>query len=315
MTLLKLEEKKSGRSDCSVSLIIERMLEEFKAKKRFLLDEKNLKDLMEQKRVENAKPYVLPSYLQQKFRITRETTDGMDSYILKGSDHPGETYILYLHGGAYISQPTPEHWKFLHKLVTRINATAIAPVYPKAPNHQFQESFEKVLPIYERVLAKTESKNIVLMGDSSGGGFALALAQVLQEKSLPQPGNIILLFPWLDITMTNPVIEELGLEEKDPILGIKYLAAAGKAYAGETDPACPLLSPINGPLTGLAKMSVFVGTHDILLADARKLKQKADKLGIDINYFEFPNMIHGFTHTPFREAEQAFEMIIDIIKK
>jgi acetyl esterase/lipase len=296
-----------------MGLIIERMLEEFKAKKRLLLDEKNLEALIEQKRVENAKPYILPKYLQQKFGIVKVTKDGMDSYILQGSDHSDGKYILYLHGGAYINQPTPEHWKFLKKLVQKLNATAIAPVYPKAPNHQFQESFEKVFPIYEELLSKTEAKNIVLMGDSSGGGFALALAQVLHEKGLPQPGNIILLFPWLDITMTNPAIEELDLEEKDPILGVKYLAAAGKAYAGGAELTNYLLSPINGNINELAKISVFVGTHDILLVDARKLKEKAEQLDVKINYYEFPNMIHGFTHSPFPEAEQAFEKIVEII--
>ncbi|NRD79511.1 alpha/beta hydrolase [Bacillus sp. BRMEA1] len=297
-----------------MGLIIERMLKEFKAKKRILLDEKNLVALMDQKRVENAKPYIFPKYLEQKFGIIKDTKNGMDSYILKGSSFPGDTYILYLHGGAYINQPTPEHWKFLQKLVVKINGTAMAPVYPKAPNHHVHESFEKVLPIYEELLSKTEPKNIVLMGDSSGGGFALALAQVLQEKGLPQPGNIILLFPWLDLTMTNPEINELDLEEKDPILGVKYLAAAGKAYAGDEDLSNYLLSPINGNMKGLGKISVFVGTHDILYVDARKLKEKADQLDVKINYYEFPNMIHGFTHSPFPEADRAFEKIVEIIQ-
>jgi acetyl esterase/lipase len=94
------------------------------------------------------------------------------------------------------------------------------------------------------------------MGDSAGGGFALALAQALLEKELPQPGNIILISPWLDITMTNPEIP--AFEEKDPMLAVYGLAEIGKVYAGNTDPGHYMLSPINGPVVGLAPITLFM---------------------------------------------------------
>ncbi len=151
------------------------------------------------------------------------------------------------------------------------------------------------------------------MGDSAGGGFALALAQLLLEKGLSQPGKIILLSPWLDITMKNP--DAYVLEDKDPMLGIYGLIQMGKAYAGDTNLNHYLLSPINGKINGLGKISLFIGTHEVFLPDARRFRDIALSQGARINYFEYPKMNHIFVLYPIPEAKKATkEIIVNIIR-
>ncbi|MEI3611517.1 alpha/beta hydrolase [Pseudogracilibacillus sp. SO30301A] len=292
------------------SWIVERLLKRLSNKDSFT-DEKLYAEFLKEKQIENRKPYILPKYIQRKFDIEKQHFDGMDCYIFNQEKNTSEKSILYLHGGGYIKQPSVYHWNFLWKVAKETNVKIYVPIYPKAPNHQYKESFDKVLPIYEWILETSNKENIILMGDSAGGGFALALAQLLLEKGLPQPRKIILLSPWLDITMKNS--DAHALEHKDPMLGIYGLIQMGKAYAGDTDLNNYLLSPINGKINGLGEITLFIGTHEVLLPDARKFRDMVTSQGVKINYFEYPKMNHIFMVYPIPEAKKATEKIVNII--
>lgn len=267
---------------------------------------------LQKKRKENESPYKLPANLQRKYHIMKTTSYSIDTYMLKSPSRPKERQILFLPGGGYVEQPLLWHWRFLYQLSQKLNGTITVPIYPKTPNYQYKDSFEKVLPIYKDLLTKTSPENIVIMGDSAGGGLSLALSQLLLKEELPQPGNIILLSPWLDINLDHPEIAPLLKIE--PMLDQKLLIATGKIYAGDTPTTDYLISPINGPIRGLGKITLFIGTHEIFLPDARKFKALADKEKVAINYFEYPKMNHVFPVFPIPEAKRAMEQIIDIIK-
>lgn len=169
-----------------------------------------------------------------------------------------------------------------------------------------------VIPLYQDLLLKTRPEDLILMGDSAGGGFALALAQKMSDEQVSQPKHIILLSPWLDISLTNPAIKEI--EPSDSFLGVEGLQLAGKAFAGGTNPDYYLLSPINGTLEGLGKISLFIGSKEILAADARKLKALAESKGIGINYFEYEDMLHVWMLLNFPESKKARQQIFDLIR-
>jgi acetyl esterase/lipase len=279
--------------------------------KKYYADEEKFVQFMEMKSLENLDPYVLPEKTINKFNVGHASYDGMDCYILTGGDEPEKRQILYLHGGAYINQPVNWHWTFLNKLSKKIDVTIMVPIYPKAPYHRYDESFEKVLTVYEDLLTQTKPEDITFMGDSAGGGFALALAQMLLERGLPQPGNLILISPWLDLTLSNPEIPEF--EKKDPMLARYGLAEIGKLYAGDTDPNHYMLSPINGEIKGLGQITLFIGTHDILCPEARLFRDLAAEQDVFINYFEYQMMNHCFPLFPIPEAEEAMGQMIEIL--
>lgn len=220
-------------------------------------------------------------------------------------------HILYLHGGAYVNNFVIFHWTFLAELVSRTGCTITAPDYPLAPEHTCKASFAVAMELYKQLTATVPPRDLTLMGDSAGGGFALALAQKLLHERLAQPGRIILLSPWLDITLSNPDIKDIN--KTDPFLGIEGLQEAGRIYAGDISPSHYLLSPINGILEGLGKISVFTGSRDILVADARKLRQLASAKGIEINYYEYKEMFHAWMLLNIPESKKAKQQIIDLL--
>jgi len=150
------------------------------------------------------------------------------------------------------------------------------------------------------------------MGDSSGGGMSLALAQLLKIKNLPQPGNIILISPALDMSFSNPEIHEV--EKLDPVSAVPALIDIIKWYGGEKGSKYYLVSPIYGNFEGLGKISLFIGTHDILYPDAKKFKMLADEKGLKFGYYEYPSMIHVWPLFFFPESKKATKEIIEIIK-
>lgn len=244
-------------------------------------------------------------------QVAQTQVAGRQVFKLEPKNKKKVQHLLYLHGGAYVQGFTRPHWRFLTELVLRTGCTVIAPDYPVAPKYTYLDSYAMVLQLYQQLIVNVSPSDICLAGDSAGGGFALALAQKIKQEGLPQPARIILLSPWLDITLTNPAIK--ALDAKDPFLGINGLRKAGKLYAGDLDPRHYLLSPVNGPLSGLGKLSVFVGTKEILAADARKLRSLAESAGVYVDLYEYTDMVHVWMFLNFPEARNAKKQIFDLL--
>jgi len=248
-----------------------------------------------------------PKRTEKICNVATYTASGRNVFVLSPKSKKATQHILYLHGGAYVQNFVKQHWKFLSNLVASADSVVTAPDYPLAPKHTFIDAFHMVISVYREMVANVGSYNIVVMGDSAGGGFSLALCQRLKAENLPQPRRIILLSPWLDLTLTNPEIH--SIDSHDPFLGISGLRKAAVAYSGGHDLHDYLLSPINGSLDGLAPISIFVGSNDILVADARRLAIIAKQRGIAIDYREYSDMVHVWMLLYFPESRKAQEEI------
>lgn len=229
----------------------------------------------------------------------------------KDRDNNSQKHMLYLHGGAYVQSFSRPHWGFLSFLVNAGNCTITAPDYPLAPAHTYEKTYAMVSELYQELLKKINPDRLILMGDSAGGGLALGLAQLMKNEHIPQPSQIILLSPWLDLSLTNPGIRDI--DPSDSFLGVEGLQLAGKAYAGGTHAGHYLLSPINGPLEGLARINLFMGSREIFVADARKLKSMADAKGVALNYYEYPGMFHTWMLLNLPESRKAKKQILGLI--
>ncbi len=252
-----------------------------------------------------------PSGLYANLDIVKSSASGRNLFTLKPKGGGTGTHILFLHGGAYVQGFNRIHWSFLNTIIQKTGSTVIAPDYPLAPYDTYKESYEMVIPIYEDLIRRAGGDRVILMGDSSGGGFALALAQRMKVENTAQPSQIILISPWLDLTLTNPEIDNIS--PIDPILSIRGLQSAARAYAGGDDPKSFLLSPINGPLVGLGKISIFIGSKDLLEPDTRKIVEIAKGKGTDINYYDYRNMIHDWVLLNIPESKEAIDQIVGLI--
>ena len=259
-----------------------------------------------------TRPAPFPKSFIDKFIVNTMEVHTRKVWEIIPKSNTSGLYIFYLHGGGYVHNISKQHWQFIARLIRDTGAIVIVPDYPLAPETTAKISFSMVEASYKLLLDKTSSEKIILMGDSAGGGFALALAQKLRNGNLPLPLQIILLSPFLDASMLNPEIK--SNEKKDPWLSVEGTKIAGKYWAGGLDVKNPLISPIYGSMEDLPQISVFIGGNDILLADNRKLKRIMEESKLPFNYFEYPTMFHVWVLvTILKEAKAAIHQIVEII--
>ncbi|WP_246271540.1 alpha/beta hydrolase [Amycolatopsis acididurans] len=256
---------------------------------------------------------VPPASARSGLEVERDEILGRPVYTIRPPHGRSSRHVLYFHGGAYVHQIQKDHWKFLGRLVKRTGCTVTAPLYPLAPNHRYDQTITMILAAYKEKLGEVAPHDQIVMGDSAGGGLSLVLARQLREEGRPQPQEIVLLSPWLDITMSDPMQREY--DKKDPYLGIPGLLEAGRLYAGALDPSDPLVSPINGNLHGLGALTVFVGTRDVLLSDARRLRTKAEAEHVPLEYREYEGMFHAWVLATIPEAQRATDRIADLVTR
>lgn len=244
-----------------------------------------------------------PLWLHLRHRVERRRVFGCTVWTLAPAGPPRPPHVLFLHGGAYVNGLTGAYWRFLARLADETGGTLLIPEYPLAPAHHPPEVLRLVLTLYRELAAAAAGSGVAVVGASSGGGIALVLAQQLRRRHLPRPDRLVLVSPWLDASMCNPAL--VGANRRDPLLDLDGLGVAGRLYAGDRAADDPLVSPIYGSLAGLPPTTVLVGTHDLLLPDARRFRDLALAAGVDLDYQEYPGMVHEWTLAPLPEARRA----------
>ena len=294
----------------AMSVIVENILRLSMAKQNYIGEER-VEKYIEKCRRKSSKPYKLSPLSVMKSKAEKRVVNGTDVYYIS-SKSSTKHYALYFHGGSFMEQPLPPHFWFVDRIARKTDTTVVFPIYPKAPEHDYRETYELAVKLYKELLEKTDSSNILIMGDSSGGGFAISFAMYLRESGLPQPGKVITFSPWLDMTMENEDITEKD-KKHDPQLGLDGLRGMGARWANGTDRHNYMLSPMFGDPGGLCELVIFVGTGELFIRDARKFKALAEKSGAALKYFEYPKMNHVFVVFPIPEAAKAQAQVFEII--
>lgn len=232
-----------------------------------------------------------PKEINKECNIETKRFMSRKVFIITPKKDKSDKVILYFHGGSYIAEATEEHWSLLQRLSIDVKATVVMLDYPLSPKYTYKDVFEIVESFYKKVVDKIDSNNLILMGDSSGGGMALALLEKVSTENEKLPYKTLLISPWLDTTMTNPEIERVQKNDKD--LNKFKLVPAGILYArGSGKDSEYLVNPINGPLSNIKNVVVYTGTYDILNPDVNLLKEKAISAGTDIEIKEYEKAIH-----------------------
>jgi acetyl esterase/lipase len=264
-------------------------------------------------RVESGQTtYTEPTRRQRrKYEVTQRDFRGHAVWTIAPKQNPTRKQIIYLHGGGFVNSFASQHWNFMCRLIDALGCTVIAPNYPHAPEYYVHDVFDFLLPLYDEIASAAGSANVTLMGDSSGGGIALALAQLLREKGRAHPAHVILLSPWLDASLSHPDVPRFN--KIDPFLDMEGLKYAGALYARDVGPTHYLVSPVFGSLNDLAPISLFVGTRDILFPDCRKLRDLATREGVKLNYHEYEAMLHDWMLISLPESKQVLKQIVEIL--
>ena len=265
---------------------------------------------IEEKAEANREPVEIK---KAKFGVSlrEERLESLQAFIYADQEHPEQT-VFYFPGGAYINPPNAQQTTMAARTAKETGSEVVLMVYPREPVYDCETAYRLCTDYYLNYIENNDCGKIVFMGDSAGGGLALGLAQVIRDMGEKGPEELVLISPWVDVTMSNPEMEEYL--KKDPMLGIDGLRRMGEVWAGDLPVTDPRVSPIYGDLSGLCHVTLTTGTWEVLCPDTMLLAEKFREAGTECGLIVGERMIHCYPICPVPEARGALEVIWAEIK-
>lgn len=204
-----------------------------------------------------------------------------------------ETVILHFHGGAFFTGSAKTHRAMGAEIAARARATVYMLDYRLAPEHPYPAALDDGLAAYQALLAQGHAaENILLGGDSGGCAHILSLAVALRGQGLPLPAGMIMISPYVDITLSLPSVRANRV--RDPMVTAKALRRGSDAYRGRIAASDPRVSPLFADLQGLPPTLIQAGSEEILRDDALHLARQLTASGVIVDCRIHEGMWHNF---------------------
>lgn len=216
--------------------------------------------------------------------------------FLSSKEKPNkERVILQLHGGGYMGAVRNAYYVFagLYNEVSK-GCSVLTPDYRVAPENVYPAALEDAVASYQWLLEQGWfGEQIVVVGDSAGGGLAMALTMYLRDNDMPMPGGLVTMSPWTDLTASGESYETNYT--KDPLFGntkesLIYLSE----YAGDHDKMDCYISPLFGDFRMFPPMLIQAGSIEMLLSDSESVAAKAKSQGVKVRLSVYEGMFHVF---------------------
>jgi epsilon-lactone hydrolase len=259
---------------------------------------------MDVRRLLRPEPFKVP----REVRITPKEVGGVPGEWVEAGN--SDLTLLYFHGGGYVACSVVTHRPITVGFAQH-GFRVFAPEYRMAPEHLFPAAVEDAVAVYRGMLEQGIS-NIVVSGDSAGGGLALAMMISLRDAGVRSPAGVVLFSPWTDLAATG---DSLRTNDDHCALFRGHKIGPGALYyLGTADPKNPLASPLYGDLNGLPPMLIHVGENEVLLDDSRRFADRARGAGVMVEIKIWPVVPHDWQLVPaMPEAKRSMREAADFL--
>ena len=203
-----------------------------------------------------------------------------------------DRYVLYFHGGGYAFGSAALFRDFTWRIGVAARACVLYFDYRLAPEHPFPAALEDAFTVYRWLAGRLDPRRIAFMGDSAGGGLALATLYKLRDEGLALPGAAVTVSPWTDLALTGPSLRLNAAA--DPVLNVMKLPALANGYLAGADPRNRYASPLYGDASGLPPTLIHVGSDEILRDDAVRMAERLRAAGCEVEIDVWPRMPHAW---------------------
>jgi epsilon-lactone hydrolase len=252
---------------------------------------KGVRDYRRARAILKPGPYKVPGSI----RVTAAQLSGVPAEWVE-EPTAGETVLLYLHGGGYFGCSAETHRPITAGFALQ-GFRVCAPDYRLAPENRFPAAVDDAVAVYRALLdAGHAPQDIVLAGESAGGGLALSMMIALRDTGVPLPAAAAVFSPWTDLAATGESIRANA--DRCAMFSGTDIAPTARYYLGETDPRNPLASPLYADLTGLPPLLIHVGADEVLLDDSTRLAERARAAGVPVELKIWPVVPHAWQLAP-----------------
>lgn len=262
-------------------------------------------------------PWIVPDC----FHMTHIDMPDFTMKMLSSKSNPRNDFvILQLHGGGYMGAVRNAYYVFagLYNEVSH-GCSVLTPDYRVAPEHPYPAALEDALASYQWLLSSGfYGEQIIVAGDSAGGGLAMALCMYLKDHRMPMPAGIVAMSPWTDLTASGESYTTNF--EKDPLFGnTKESLIYVNDYPGDHDKMDCYISPLFGDFRKFPPMLIQVGSLEMLLSDSVSAAAKAKEQGVKVRLSVYEGMFHVFqmAYLNIPESKKAWAEVgkfIDILR-
>ena len=264
--------------------------------KKAMLINKNLEEFLntplEVKR-KNWEEFASADFIPDGIMIKEAVINDISAEWISTENSSKNNMIIYFHGGGFNQGSIITHRKLAAYIAKSTDLPILILDYPLAPENPYPTALNSCEGVYSYLLGHGfKSDNIILGGDSSGGGLAIALALLLRNKQIPLPKGMFMLSPMLDFTLSGETIKTCA--EKDPLCFKEDLQVDTSDYIGTESPDNPLISPVYGDIKGFPPLLIQVGTDEILLSDSVRFADKAKEGQVNVQLSVWEGMWHVF---------------------
>ncbi len=221
--------------------------------------------------------------------------------------------MLYLHGGAYIFGSATTHRRFVAHICGLCGLKGISLNYRLAPEYPFPAGLEDAVAVYKEILA-SGVQNIILAGDSAGGGLTLCLLARVLSENLPKPVGIVVFSPWTDMTISS---KSMITNDKTEYMLPPHQIRNARDYYAPDDFKNPLASPLFANFTGAPPVLIFASKSEVLLDDAVGVanNMKASNVDVALNLYENTPHVWILGHGRLPEADRAMAETQEFINR
>ncbi len=218
-----------------------------------------------------------------------------------------DRHILYLHGGSYVAGSPGLYRDLTWRLASLCRARVLCIDYRLAPEHPFPAALDDAMASYRWLLAQgADPRCIALMGDSAGGGLALALMLRLRDEGTALPAAAVVVSPWTDLALTGESYRTNAAI--DPLLPAELAPSVVELFLDGADPRNPYASPLYGDPAGLPPSLILVGGDEMLRDDGVRMADKMRAAGCRVEIEVWPHMWHVW-HLLVRVMPEAQDAI------
>ena len=254
--------------------------------------------------------------LPKNTHVENISADGVPSEWVFVDGVNQKNVVIYFHGGGYNWGSCNTHRELAARLSLVSDARVLLVDYRLAPEHPYPAALDDAISAYQWLLDEGfAANNIVIAGDSAGGGLTLSTAVSLRDKNIPLPAALVCLSPWADLEMSSDTM--ISNDRIDPMLNNASLSFWAKNYIASDQGSNPLISPIHADLHGLPPLFIQAGEREVLLGDALLIKENAQAAGVDVTLDVWPDMWHVWQAMArvVPEAQQAINELGVFINK
>jgi epsilon-lactone hydrolase len=225
--------------------------------------------------------------------VERLDLDGVKAVRIAHKASRHDRLVLYLHGGGHVSGKPALYRDFTWRIAEATRARVVILDHRLAPEHPFPAALDDAVTAYRALVAGGAAPSrMAVMGESAGGGLALAMLLRLRDEDTPLPAAAAVFSPWTDLALTGASMRDNA--EADPMIQSREAPRLAACYLAGADPRTPYAPPLYGDPVGLPPTLFQVGSDEVLRDDSVRMAARMRAAGCEVELEVWPRMPHAW---------------------